>query len=219
MSFFYKVLLLQLICINLCTAQTDVVTATEPVVNQPKQNQPQSTELVRPFKRIFAYSLAYTRSSLVMTDGYGITDERYILTNDELSSLSDIKIMRNAIKREQRRLAKILIASHPYFINYKPFALAALSKNISDKIDADLDKMQTIDILVRFHFDYFRAHVLKLCARYAITKNIKLYNTTGVNESLTTKLMPKEPFEYVAMAALVLNLLLAFIYILKIKNF
>lgn len=216
------ILFISILCIHSLPSLAQIPSAVNAIPSGPSVSAPltavstqQASVLNDAFTKAPAAKFYLPRSRFsgpFPDDGYPISKESFAFTSDEMRQLSDINIIKNALKREQRRLTKIFFQEHDFFRGYTPANLENLITEVSKKIDKSIDEAPDIFFLNGFTFDYFRSYLFRVSSSIYISKHIKFINPTGnppAPVSTLSKYTPHEPFEVIAAVSLFFNIILA----------
>ncbi len=148
------------------------------------------------------------QSYAVSEDGFPLAEGQFDFSQNELQNLNEINVVKFALKREQRKLTREYFEQNILF-NHLPKEI--LEKHIletSKKIDESIDNNAEFRTLNYFSFDTYRAHLFRVSMfkLFQGQGKYKLVETAGTKFSINT-LIPKTPFEVIAILSLMLNLI------------
>jgi hypothetical protein len=195
-------------------AQTGSSMPTKPVQQIPSLNK--SAESLTTSKDLLEiakdnphlYNPKLMESHAVAEDGFPIANSRFEFSKNELQNLNEIDVVKNVLKREQRKLTREYFEKNILF-NHLPVALlekyiSETSKTIDDAIDAHTE-FKTLNY---FNFDTYRAHLYRVGMFKLYTGQAQTSGQIQVTPSTQfsiNHLIPKTPFEIIAVVSLLLN--------------
>lgn len=171
----------------------------------PSADNDSASNAAAPVGRSIRYPYRVKNGFKFADDGFPIKDEYFIFTDDELKKIDDVAVVRNALKREQRRLTKMFFEEHSGFRKYDAEKLKEYIEKASMSLDQSLDSAGTMRELAAFTFTKFRDYLLRYSGGLIMGGHSKMLNLTA-DGSIFVRLVPHAPYDYVALLSLILNL-------------
>ncbi len=164
----------------------------------PKDMLPQPREVAQ------LYFPKLMESHAVAEDGFPIANARFEFSQNELQNLNKIDFVKSVLKREQRKLTRKYFEKNILFNHMPPAVLEKFVLETSQTIDDAIDEHTEFNALNYFSFDTYRAHLFRvgMFKVYQVQTQGLLSAKFSVNN-----LIPKTPFEIIAMISLLLNLI------------